>query len=443
MNAIDKLMKAEHTHAKRIAVVGDAMRDLWITGDVGTCQEFCPCLRNTQVLETPGGAANAALQLEHWPSQSWLISPMFNYRTWQGFNTDLCFHGEFVPVKYRHLDRSGRIVFRHDEERPCKESDCAQWRELTIKAIKEMCFDAVLISDYDKGFLDVATIQEIISLCKAQKIPCVADAKREPITYSGATLKYNNLYKERHKYGYRYFDWNYVQSNGAERPFVCNAVDDRSQRPVVCINHVGAGDCFAVHLTLALAHSLPLVFAAEIAHAAGRVYVQHPFSRPPWPHEIKRDLDPVLGKIVFSRDLAALRKSSQGRIVFANGVFRVPHAGHAWLLDWARQQGDVLVLGVNDDASARRLRPGEVILPLDERIRAFAQMSCVDWIMPFAEDDPCETLRSLEADVLIKGGEYQGQDVPGHDLVKQVLFAPPGPFAGHSSDLVMSCRNST
>jgi D-beta-D-heptose 7-phosphate kinase/D-beta-D-heptose 1-phosphate adenosyltransferase len=214
-------------------------------------------------------------------------------------------------------------------------------------------------------------------------------------------------------------------------------------KPVPCRNHVGAGDCFGAHLALALASDVHNLRAAvRYAHAAGRVYVQHPHNRPPYLHEIARDLDPVQGKVINRGYPASdplrlkLRKSIPGRIVFTNGVFRVPHAGHSWLLRWAKQQGDVLVVGVNDDDSARRLRPHQPFLPLTERLEVLAGLECVDWIIPFHEDTPVAILDALKADVLVKGFEYQGQQVPGSDRVKEVLFAPESPYPAHSTDVI-------
>ena len=88
--------------------------------------------------------------------------------------------------------------------------------------------------------------------------------------------------------------WNtLVRTFGADTPDIYDgrfSPEIPPLAPVECVNHVGAGDCFAAHLALAMAHSLSLVDAVAIAHSAGRVYVQHPHNRPPTPDEIKKDL---------------------------------------------------------------------------------------------------------------------------------------------------------
>jgi D-beta-D-heptose 7-phosphate kinase/D-beta-D-heptose 1-phosphate adenosyltransferase len=122
--------------------------------------------------------------------------------------------------------------------------------------------------------------------------------------------------------------------------------------------------------------------------------------------------------------------------VFANGCFRIPHTGHAQLCNWARQQGDVLVVGVNDDASVANLRPRQRCLPLDERATMLASLASVDWVVPFSEPDPCVIMRELKPDVLCKGAEYAGQQVPGSTLASEVRFMPEELCKRHATSLL-------
>ena len=445
MDALLELLRRDSESPKRIAVIGDAMTDVWVQGEVGTCQEGCLCLRGSTTTSTPGGAANAARQLAHWKSKTWLIAPIpVAPVNWREVNCELAFRTHGTPVKQRYLDASGRVVFRSDYEGDYAygKNYLAEIRQLALSAIRNMRFDAVLISDYNKGFLDVDCLRQIIGFCGDHDIPCVADACRHPAHYNGAVVKGNHDYAVRHALDD--LTAAAVITFGSQPPLILGenpVIAWPPARPVSCVNHVGAGDSFAAHLTLALAHGIALPDAARIAHAAGRVFVQYPHGRPPWPHEIHRDIEPVGGKRLPDRGtLAALRQSNPGRLVFTNGLFRLPHAGHAWLMGWARSQGDVLVVGINDDDSARRLRPRKAILPLEERIALLSGLEAVDWIVPFAEDDPCAVLDELKADVLVKGNEYDGQQIPGADRVKEVLFAPRSPFSAHSSEVATLCR---
>jgi len=108
------------------------------------------------------------------------------------------------------------------------------------------------------------------------------------------------------------------------------------------------------------------------------------------------------------------------KIVFTNGVFDLLHPGHIQLLQFARAQGDLLVVGINDDASVRRLK-GEKrpIFPLAERMEILAALECVDFIVPFGEDTPLQLIRALDRiDVLVKGGDYAPGEVVGREEVE-------------------------
>lgn len=115
-----------------------------------------------------------------------------------------------------------------------------------------------------------------------------------------------------------------------------------------------------------------------------------------------------------------LEKNPRARVVFTNGVFDLLHPGHVQLLQFARDQGDLLIVGINDDDSVRRLK-GEKrpIFPLAERMEVLAALACVDHVVPFPEDTPLQLIRALNrVDVLVKGGDYAPQDVVGRSEVE-------------------------
>ena len=115
-----------------------------------------------------------------------------------------------------------------------------------------------------------------------------------------------------------------------------------------------------------------------------------------------------------------LAKRPEAKVVFTNGVFDLLHPGHVELLQFARAQGDLLVVGVNDDASVRRLK-GEKrpIFPLAERLEILAALECVDFLVPFSEDTPLQLIRALDRiDVLVKGGDYAPETVVGREEVE-------------------------
>lgn len=113
-------------------------------------------------------------------------------------------------------------------------------------------------------------------------------------------------------------------------------------------------------------------------------------------------------------------------VVFTNGVYDLLHAGHVKLLEKARSLGDVLILGLNTDASARRLdkAPGRPVNRLADRAAVAAALGCVDVVVPFDEDTPERLLSKLKPDVLVKGGDYRPSQVAGARHAGKVVIVP-------------------
>jgi D-beta-D-heptose 7-phosphate kinase/D-beta-D-heptose 1-phosphate adenosyltransferase len=126
-----------------------------------------------------------------------------------------------------------------------------------------------------------------------------------------------------------------------------------------------------------------------------------------------------VSKIRSRLEAARWRANLPGRVVFTNGVFDLLHAGHVAFLESARALGDVLIVGVNDDASAARLGkgPGRPIVPLADRMRVLAGLAAVGCVVPFPEDTPADLIAALEPDVLVKGSDYDPGALPGREHV--------------------------
>lgn len=123
---------------------------------------------------------------------------------------------------------------------------------------------------------------------------------------------------------------------------------------------------------------------------------------------------------VMSRDaLVAWRADQRGRVVFTNGVFDLLHPGHVDVLRLARAEGDVLVVGVNSDASVRRLGKGpeRPIRPEADRAYVLAGLESVDAVCVFDEDTPLALVTALRPDIIVKGGDYRPDTVVGADVV--------------------------
>ena len=108
------------------------------------------------------------------------------------------------------------------------------------------------------------------------------------------------------------------------------------------------------------------------------------------------------------------------RIVFTNGVFDILHPGHVRYLAEARAQGDILIIGINSDASVRRLQkgPDRPLNPEWERAEVLAALRAVDAVVVFDEDTPHEIVTALQPDVLVKGGDWAADAIVGRDVVE-------------------------
>lgn len=204
----------------------------------------------------------------------------------------------------------------------------------------------------------------------------------------------------------------------------------------------GAGDTFSAAFALALAAGGDAETAAVIASVAAGVVVTKEGTAVCTLAELRAALTPapdaagstdatatgatgVNGVTDLSTLLPvlAVRRATGARVVFTNGVFDILHRGHTGLLTAARARGDVLIVGVNTDASVRRLKgPTRPINPLDERMAVLAALRSVDYVIPFAvgEDTPQHLIAAIRPEVFVKGGDYTRDTLPEAALVESL-----------------------
>ena len=126
----------------------------------------------------------------------------------------------------------------------------------------------------------------------------------------------------------------------------------------------------------------------------------------------------VIGREELLEERGRLRVEGR-RVVFTNGCFDLLHPGHIRYLQQASRLGDALIVGLNSDASVRQLKgEGRPILKEDERAEVMAALACVDYVMVFNEETPQELIAALLPDVLVKGGDYQLDEIHGREEVE-------------------------
>ena len=149
-------------------------------------------------------------------------------------------------------------------------------------------------------------------------------------------------------------------------------------------------------------------------------------------------------KIQNFKNLKKVRLSlkKQGKkVVFTNGCFDLLHSGHVYLFREARKLGDALIVAVNDDASVQKIKgPRRPIFPLRERLEILEAIQSIDYLIPFSQETPREIISSLLPDVLVKGGDWNMDEVVGREEVTaaggKVILIPPR--KGQSTSQILS-----
>jgi D-beta-D-heptose 7-phosphate kinase/D-beta-D-heptose 1-phosphate adenosyltransferase len=209
---------------------------------------------------------------------------------------------------------------------------------------------------------------------------------------------------------------------------------ERGQEPVVLkararevFDVSGAGDTAIAALALGLAAGLAVKDAAALANEAAGIAVAKRGTAIVFPQELAHtlhdtDLEDAATKIRElppARDLVQQWRAAGLKTAFTNGCFDLIHPGHVALLAEARAQGDRLIVGLNSDASVKRLKgAGRPIQAEMARAIVLASVRSVDMVVLFDEDTPLELLKALTPDVLVKGADYTLSTVVGADLVQ-------------------------
>ncbi|MGV3708684.1 MAG: D-glycero-beta-D-manno-heptose 1-phosphate adenylyltransferase [Gemmatimonas sp.] len=141
-------------------------------------------------------------------------------------------------------------------------------------------------------------------------------------------------------------------------------------------------------------------------------------------------------KIMDWETALAWRQTVRGQVVFTNGVFDLLHRGHVDVINEARREGAALIVGINSDASVRRLKGEErPVCASPERAYVLAALEAVDCVVEFEQDTPLELVTLLVPDVIVKGGDYSPDTIVGADIVRanngRVVVVPIVP--GHST----------
>lgn len=368
-------------------------------------------------------------------------------------------------VKTRVVSQGQQIVrLDHEKQTELKSDELDEAEQYFVSAMPHV--DAVIISDYGKGFLTDSILARLFSASVEHQVPVLVDPKgRNYARYHGAFAITPNSREAQEATGISTATEEGLRS-AAERikkETGCHLVvitlgagglallDENDQLVLVptsareVFDVTGAGDTFVAWLTFGVASGMPAEDAARLANTAAGIAVARSGPAVVSPLDMRQALAPGrLGKkIINEAGLARLGEElhKQGKkIVLTNGCFDFLHAGHVAFLQQARAFGDVLVLATNTDESIRRLKGApRPVIAQRQREELLASIEAVDYVTVFTDDTPHEIIARLRPDVLVKGSNYGLDEVEGADLVRETggdVFTLPIVFNISTSKLV-------
>jgi D-beta-D-heptose 7-phosphate kinase / D-beta-D-heptose 1-phosphate adenosyltransferase len=449
--------------AQTVLCVGDVMLDDFVYGEVTRISPEAPtpvlAVRHNKL--DVGGAGNVARNIAALGARCILIGLVGEDEAGATIRKTLGADGPItsglVVDATRQTTRKVRFVSEHHSTHMIR----ADWEtaaparaesEAEIVARAEAALPnvgAVVLSDYSKGALTQRVIGAVTSAARRLGRPVIVDPKGHDYSvYRGATLLTPNR-KELAAAVHRPVATEAETAAAAAelaRLSECEAVlvkcsedgmilHERGHAPLhvpaypVKVRDVsGAGDTVAAVVAVLLAMKTPLEPAMRAANAAAAVVVGKRGTSTLSLAELRHRILPAASlatedKIIFDwalldERLAEWRRHGL-RVGFTNGCFDLLHRGHVRLLAEARAACDRLIVGLNSDASTRRLKgKGRPINPAESRAEVLAALEAVDLVVVFEENTPFELIGRVRPDVLVKGADYKREEVVGRDLVE-------------------------
>lgn len=149
-------------------------------------------------------------------------------------------------------------------------------------------------------------------------------------------------------------------------------------------------------------------------------------------------------KIITQNELKEVVKSLKAqnkKIVFTNGCFDLLHIGHTRLLNMAKEEGDVLIVGLNSDSSVSAIKPDRPIIPENERAEVLSCLEMVDYIVIFNEPEPTDLIKEIMPNTLVKGGDWKEDEVKGREFADKVkLFTYIEKWS--TSSIITRCKKA-
>lgn len=444
----------------RVMCLGDVMLDHFLYGEVTRISPEAPVpvfriVRDTLML---GGAGNVARNLSALTASSAFVACVGDDFAGREVARLLAAEPGVEPCLEtlfgRRTTEKSRFVagvqqlMRADREEVSEIDGAARAAVLaTVRARLPGC-RVLALSDYGKGLLSPGLLAEVLDLAAAAGVPTIVDPKgRDYARYRGAFLATPNRAELAEATGMPVSGDDEIVSAARHLIASCgiaNVLVTRSQDGMTLVEgaggvrHIpararevfdvsGAGDTVVATVAAALAVGGGLFEAAILANLAGGIVVGKVGTATASLAELYAAADAAGGGrgdgkrmgLDHARAAVAAWRDQGLSIGFTNGCFDLLHPGHVSLLGQARAACDRLVVGLNSDASVRRLKgPTRPVQDEDARARVLGALAAVDAVVIFDDDTPLELIRALAPDVLVKGADYTVETVVGADLVQ-------------------------
>ncbi|MDH3585517.1 MAG: bifunctional D-glycero-beta-D-manno-heptose-7-phosphate kinase/D-glycero-beta-D-manno-heptose 1-phosphate adenylyltransferase HldE [Gammaproteobacteria bacterium] len=429
-----------------VVVAGDVMLDQYLFGATSRISPEAPVpvVHVQQTDDRPGGAANVAVNLASLGVKTRLIGAVGNDQAastlesllqTQGIDCDFARVSDRPTITKTRVQSRGQQLIRLDQENAAELRDSA-----LVEAVGRAAAGtgAVVLSDYGKGAL--TDVRAMIELCRKASAPVLVDPKgRDFEKYRGATLLTPNQGEFEAVAGHCGSDAKLVARGWqmVEELQLTALLVTRSEKGMMLLETgseplflstqarevydvTGAGDTVIATLAGALASGQSLAAASALANIAAGLVVRKIGVATVTPGEIQVALHQrgQGGRGLVSRDellvVVGEARARKERIVMTNGCFDILHAGHVAYLEEAKSLGDRLIVAVNDDDSVRRLKgESRPVNALEDRMLVLAGLAAVDWVVPFSDDTPAALIAAVLPDVLVKGGDYQPEQIAG------------------------------
>ena len=353
-----------------------------------------------------------------------------------------------ITSKKSRIIASQQQVVRYDRESVDPISKNSQDSLLSIYKKILNDYDVVLLSDYGKGVLTSELTQMLIKIAKKNNIKVLVDPKGLNYSkYAGAYLLTPNKKEASEATQININSNESLLQAITELKKLCHlnvslitlseqgvAIFDNSLRvhPTVArevFDVTGAGDTVLASLGFALSCGYEIDQAVEFANLAAGVVVSKIGSATATLDEIieyqsslHQSTSDVHIKTWDEIELLSKKLKINGKkLVFTNGCFDLLHTGHIRYLETAKSYGDVLILGLNSDRSVNALKGNSrPINNQQDRAYILAALDAVDYVVIFDEDTPYDLIKKIRPHILVKGGDYKGKNVVGHDLVDEL-----------------------